>query len=161
MTDFETLLRALADGRVDFIVVGGLAAAAHGATRLTQDVDVVYARAVPNLERIVAALGPHAPYVRGAPEGLPFRWTVETLLRGLNFTLTTRIGDVDLLGEIAGGGSYEELLPHTIELEFFGAPCRCLDLATLIRVKRAAGRPRDFETIAELEALLEEGDCGR
>jgi hypothetical protein len=59
------------------------------------------------------------------------------------------------LGEIVGGGGYEALLPHTIELELFGLRCRCLDLAKLIEVKRAAGRPKDFEALAELEAIRE------
>ena len=75
--------------------------------------------------------------------------------RGLNFTLTTAIGDVDLLGEIVGGGDFEALLPHTIVVDIFGCPCRCLNLAALIRAKRAAGRPKDLEALAELEALLE------
>ncbi len=60
------------------------------------------------------------------------------------------------LGEVTGGGRYEELLPHSIEVEIFGHRARCLDLAWLIRTKRAAGRPRDIEAIAELEALQEE-----
>ena len=63
---------------------------------------------------------------------------------------------VPLFGEIAGGGGFEDLLPHAITLEIFGAPVRCLDLDTLIAVKRAAGRPKDLEAIAELEALRDE-----
>jgi hypothetical protein len=66
------------------------------------------------------------------------------------------VRDIDLLGEIVGGGSYEDLLPHTIEVELFGHQTRILDLPWLIHVKRAAGRPRDLEAIAELEALDEE-----
>lgn len=63
------------------------------------------------------------------------------------------MGWLDLLGEIAGAGAYEELLPHSIPIEVFGVTCRVLDLETLVRAKRAAGRPKDFEAIAELEAL--------
>ncbi len=98
---FEATLRALAEGGVRFIVVGGVAAAAHGAARATWDVDVVYERSPGNLERLALALAPLRPYLRGAPPGLPFRWGAETLARGLNFTLTTGGGDLDLLGEIA------------------------------------------------------------
>ena len=136
--------------------MGGVAATIHGSARFTQDIDVVYARAEENLERVVAALEPLGPYLRGAPEGLPFEWSSAALRRGLNFTLTTSVGDIDLLGEIIGGGRYEDLLPHTLEVELFGRRFRCLDLSSLIRVKRAAGRPRDLEAIAELEALREE-----
>ena len=135
-----------------------MAGAAHGLARATYDLDVVYSRSPANLERLAAALSPLAPYPRGAPAGLPFRLDQETLRRGLNFTLTTRLGDLDLLGEIAGGGGHKELLPDSVEAPLFGLPCRYLGLEKLIQVKRAAGRPKDLEAIAELEALLEERD---
>lgn len=156
MTDFEGLLRTLKDSEVDFIVVDGVAAVAHGSARLTQDLDVVYSRQPDNLRRLVSGFAPFNPYLRGAPAGLPFEWNEATLERGLNFTLTTDVGDIDLLGEITGGGDHERLLPHTIVLELFGMECRCLNLEWLIRTKRAAGCPRDLEVIAELEALWEE-----
>ncbi len=160
MTDFAGLIRVLAENRVDFILIGGLAAAAHGAIRTTKDVDVVYARTEANVRRLAAALETLEPYLRGAPPGLPFRWDFETITHGLNFTLTTTLGDIDLLGEVTGGGDYERLLPHSIAIEVFGVRCLCLDLDTLIRVKRAAGRPKDLEAIAELEALREEQGGG-
>ena len=138
------------------MIVGGLAATIHGSARLTQDVDFVYARTPANIDRLVDALRPHAPYPRGAPPGLPFDWSRATIEHGLNFTLTTAIGDIDLLGEIAGGGDYETLLPRSTQVEMFGCRCRCLNLPELIRVKRAAGRPKDLDALAELEALLEE-----
>jgi predicted nucleotidyltransferase len=153
--DFPGLLRALSDAGIRFIIVGGAAATAHGSTRLTQDLDVVYARDRDNLERLVRALTPHEPYLRGAPPDLPFRFDAETLERGLNFTLTSKLGDIDLLGEIIGGGGYDDLATHTIEIELFGVRCRCLGLRKLIEVKRAAGRPKDLEVLAELEAILE------
>ncbi len=156
MIDLERALQDLHRAGVEFIIVGGVAAAVHGATRVTQDLDIVYARTPENIARLAAALAPHRPYLRGAPPGLPFRWNAETIRRGLNFTLTTALGDLDLLGEIAGGGGYPELLPHTRVFTLAGAELRCLGLARLIHVKRAAGRPRDLEAIAELEALREE-----
>ncbi len=156
MTDYRGLLTSLVGGGVDFILVGGVAAVVHGSARLTQDLDVVYSREAGNIHRLAEAVRPSSPYLRGAPAGLPFRWDEETLRRGLNFTLTTSLGSLDLLGEIAGGGSYEDLLPFTVELTIFGQVCRCLSLEKLIEVKRAAGRPRDLEAVAELEALREE-----
>jgi len=156
VTDFKRLLSVLSGGKVDYILVGGMAATVHGASRLTQDLDVVYSRERANVERLIAAMAPYQPYLRGAPPGLPFLWDAETVLRGLNFTLTTTLGDLDLLGEITGGGGYDDLLGQSSVIEVFGIACRCLDLPVLIQVKRAAGRPRDFEALAELEALLEE-----
>jgi len=161
LTDFARLLAALGDANVQLVIVGGLAATVHGSSRLTQDVDVVYSRQNENLERLTSALAPLRPYLRGAPPGLPFEWTATTLQRGLNFTLTTEAGDIDLLGEITGGGSYDQLLPHTVIVTMFGRDYRCLDLPWLIRTKRAAGRPRDLEAIAELELLRDEADRQR
>ncbi|MFL5400808.1 MAG: hypothetical protein ACJ79P_23150 [Myxococcales bacterium] len=75
---------------------------------------------------------------------------------GLNFTFVTDLGWMDLLGEITGGGDYDRLLPHSTDMKMFGVSIKVLNLDKLIEVKRAAGRPKDFETIAELEAIREE-----
>jgi predicted nucleotidyltransferase len=156
MTDYARLLRALASAGVEFVVVGGAAATTHGAARLTLDLDVVYRRTPDNLERVVECMSGLDPYLRGAPPGLPFRWDIDTLRHGLNFTLDTNAGAIDFLGEIAGGGTYESLLPDSDTISVFGVECRCLGLDRLIQVKRAAGRPKDLEAIAELEALRDE-----
>lgn len=156
MSDFEKLFQALGRSGVRFIVIGGFAATLHGSAHLTLDLDIVYSRDPENLKRLVSALAPFQPYLRGAPPGLPFLWDAETLRRGLNFTLTTTLGDIDVLGEITEGGTYEDLLPHTDVVRVFEMECRCLSLRRLIQVKRAAGRPKDFEVVAELEAILEE-----
>jgi predicted nucleotidyltransferase len=156
MTQFEKLLHLLSNAGVEFIVVGGVAAAAHGAARTTLDLDVVYRRTPENLSRIVAALSGFDPYPRGAPPGLPFHWDVRTLQLGTNFTLTTSLGYVDLLGEITGGGTYDDLERFTVRLGVFGISCRCIDLSKLIEVKTAAGRPKDFEAVSELKVIQEE-----
>ncbi len=158
MTQFSAILKMLQEGGVEFIVVGGVAAGAHGAARATYDVDVVYQRSQKNMERIVEVLATHSPYLRGAPTGLPFVWDQRTLQMGLNFTLITDLGDIDLLGEI-GGERYEGLLAQSEVIPVLGQECHCLMLEKLISVKRAAGRPKDLEAIAELEALLEERDA--
>jgi predicted nucleotidyltransferase len=160
MTNFRAVLQTLVGADVKFIVIGGVAAVAHGTARLTLDVDVVYARDRENIARLAQVLAPHAPYLRGAPPGLPFRFDERTIAHGLNFTLTTDLGSLDLLGEIVGGGDFEDLLPHSTELAAYGVRCLCLDLPALIRSKRAAGRPKDLEALAELEALLEEQERG-
>lgn len=156
MTDFARLLTALAANDVRFVIVGGFAATAHGSAFLTVDLDIVYDRALDNQARLARALAPLSPYLRGAPAGLPFRLDVDTLSRGLNFTLTTTAGDLDLLGEATGGGTYEAIVSHSEAREVLGCTCRFVDLDTLIRLKRAAGRPKDLERIAELEALRAE-----
>jgi predicted nucleotidyltransferase len=154
VTDFAALLRLLTQHQVEFIIVGGAAATAHGSARLTLDLDIVYKRDTSNIGRLVDALRSVQPYLRGAPPGLPFDWGVETLQKGLNFTLITKLGALDLLGEIAGGGGYDQLVSETITIEVAGVSCLCINLEGLIKVKRAAGRPKDLETIAELEQIL-------
>jgi len=155
-TDFAGLLRRLLEADVEFILVGGVAAIVHGSARATFDVDVVYRRSPENIARLVQALAPLNPYLRGAPPGLPFTFDADTIRRGLNFTLETTFGDLDLLGEVTGGGTYEEIVPNCMTVDLFGFSCRAVTLETLVHLKRAAGRPKDLEIIAELEALLDE-----
>jgi predicted nucleotidyltransferase len=154
--NFSQLLPQLANNDVRFIVVGGGAAIAHGLARLTYDVDVVYARDPENIHRLWLALSDQDAYLRGAPPGLPFRWDEATIQAGLNFTLTTNLGDLDLLGEITGGGFYEDLAPFSEELSVFGVHCLFVTLERLIQLKRAAGRPKDLEILAELQEILEQ-----
>ena len=156
MTDFERLLGVLTHAGVEFIVIGGFAATAHGSAHITVDLDVVYRRTDGNLDRLTRALEPLRPYLRGAPPGLPFRFDTDTIRQGLNFTLVTQAGDLDLLGEATGGGTYEALLAHSEVRDVAGLECRFVNLETLIRLKRAAGRPKDLDRIAELEALQQE-----
>lgn len=156
MTDYDKILGVLVSAGVEFIIVGGAAATAHGSARLTEDLDIVYSRNKENIKRLAQALKPFQPHLRGAPEDTPFRWDEETLRNGLNFTLTTSAGWLDLLGEITLGGSFEQLMPDSIKLDIFGYECLCLGLSRLIEVKRAAARPKDFEAVAELQAILEE-----
>ena len=156
MTDFRRLLEALVTAGVEFIIIGGMAATAHGSAHVTVDLDLVYRRTLENIARLAAALQPLQPYLRGAPPGLPFRFDADTIKRGLNFTLVTSAGDLDAMGEAAGGGTYEALLPRSELRSIFGFDVRFVDLEMLLHLKRAAGRPKDLERIAELEALREE-----
>jgi predicted nucleotidyltransferase len=155
VTYFGQVLHLLSEAGVEYIVVGGLAATMHGSVRFTDDLDIVYNRTPENLDRLAAALSPLKPYLRGVPPGLPFRFDRPTLAAGLNFTLSTALGAIDLLGEIAGGGFYNQLLPHTESIVMFGLPCRVLDLETLIATKTAAGRRKDIEAVAELNTIRE------
>lgn len=87
-----------------------------------------------------------------------FQWDTGALERGLNFTLQTSLGPIVLLGEIAGGGTYDELLDDTCVAPAFGVERRCLTLERLMKVKRGAGRVKDLDAIGQLEALLKERD---
>ena len=154
----KELLNRLLDHHVDFVIIGGVAALVHGSAYVTRDLDVCYSRSGESLERLVAALAPLHPRLRGAPSDVPFKWEPRTLRAGLNFTLDTDMGPLDLLGEVAGIGQYADALAASKLMTLFGRPCRILTLDALIRSKRAAGRPRDLEAVKELETLREQGE---
>lgn len=145
----------LASADVEFVVVGGLAAVVHGSAYVTNDVDVCYGRSAANVDRLCGALSRVNPALRGAPRDLPFRLDPQTVAAGLNFTLDTDLGALDLLGEVQGLGGYPQVTGQSEEVELFGHSVRVLTLEALIRAKRAAGRKKDLLLIPELEALLE------
>ncbi|MDQ3746662.1 MAG: nucleotidyltransferase [Acidobacteriota bacterium] len=140
---------------MQFVIAGGLAVTIHGSSYVTFDLDFCYACDRVNLSRLTQALGPYHPRLRGAPWGLPFRFDEDTLGGGLNFTLTTDVGDIDLLGEVAGVGDYAAALAASERVELFGATFDVLTLDALIASQRAAGRPKDLLVLPELEALRE------
>jgi predicted nucleotidyltransferase len=155
-TRFGDVLRVLNANCVKFVIVSGIAGLAHGLARATFDIDLLYRRDTTNIRRLVEALLPFNPRLRGAPAGFRFSWDEQTVEAGLNFPLVTTLGDIDLLGEVTGVGSHEQLLPDCITMVVFGQRCHCVTLERLIQIKRAAGRPKDFEMIAQMQALLEE-----
>ncbi len=155
---FEKAVQALCDAGVEFVVIGGVSAAFHGSARITYDLDICYSRESGNLRRLAAALAPFHPRLRGFPDALPFVWDEVTLRNGTVFTLHTDIGEIDLLAEVAGLGSFAEVKKHAIALEAFERDVFSLDLPGLIRAKKAAGRDKDLAALAELESLLEAGD---
>lgn len=79
MISFERAIGVLADGGVEFVLIGGVAIFAHGSAYLTQDLDVCYRRSKENMERLTKALEPYHPRLRGAPDNLPFRFDAETI----------------------------------------------------------------------------------
>lgn len=155
MIDFEKTLTLLSDEGVQFVIIGGLAITIHGSSYVTFDLDICYARDNENLTRLARAFRPVNPRLRGAPAGLPFSFDEGTLKRGLNFTLTTDIGDVDLIGEVAGVGDDPVVAAASMPVELFGRLYAVLTLDALIVAKRAAGRPKDLQVLPELEALRE------
>jgi hypothetical protein len=138
---------------VDFVIIGGIAMVLRGSSRTTIDLDVCYARSNDNLERLARAIAPLHPTLRGAPPDLPFIWDAQTLRSGLNFTLRTSEGDLDLLGEVTGLGDFDDVRKYSSELELFGAPCQVLDLDGLEKSKRAAARAKDLLDLAEIQDI--------
>ncbi|TAK56797.1 MAG: hypothetical protein EPO24_10655 [Bacteroidetes bacterium] len=155
MVKVEQILRLLASSDVQFIIIGGIAARIHYSAYQTEDIDFCYDRSSTNIEKLSQAFINIHPYLRGAPQGLPFQFDPPTIKAGLNFTLVTDLGDVDFLGEVGGVGSYHDALKQSVEVELFGIMCRALTLDALIASKKFAGRKKDEPVIIELEAIKE------
>lgn len=149
----EAPLKLLGRYEVDVVVIGGVAATLHGSAQLTNDLDVCYARSRANLERLSDALQSVNARLRGVAENLPFIPDAETLYKGLNFTLSTDVGVLYLLGEVRGVGYYEDVFAGSITYILFGYRFPVIDIRKLIIAKRTAGRPKDLIAIPELEAI--------
>ena len=151
--DPEALLRQLVDNQVEFVLIGGQAMIAQGSAHITFDLDICHSRTPKNIAALAAALAPLHPYLRGAPPGLPFFFDVPTITAGLNFTLLTDLGDIDVLGDVSGIGNYDKVVALSEEKMLFGMRVRVLSLDGLLISKRAAGRLKDRNHILELEEL--------
>jgi hypothetical protein len=86
---------------------------------------------------------------------LPFIWDETTLRNGSLFTLITELGDIDLLGEVKGLGTFDDIRPRSVILDAHGYRVCTIDLRSLIQAKRAAGREKDLRALPELESLLD------
>lgn len=157
MAELESLLGRLIAHRVDFVVVGGFAAVAHGVTLVTQDIDVCVDLSWDNLVRLHEAVNDLEPVHRMTPGKLPFVLTQE-MAQGLkNLYLGTRWGQVDCLGEVKGLGAFGEVAGHSVEIELPVGRCRVLGIDGLIRSKEAMGRPQDKLAVLQLRAIKERG----
>jgi predicted nucleotidyltransferase len=150
----ERFCALLADHGVEFIVVGGQAEALMGSPRVTYDVDLCYRRSPDNLERLATALGTLTLSLRGAPPELKFRLDAQALALGQNYTFEVD-GEfpLDLLGYLEPVGTYDDLVPHAENVSINGRPTQVIALDDLIRIKRHINRPKDRESLLQLEAI--------
>ena len=154
------MLRGLTRARVRFVVVGGVAATAHGATYVTNELDVCYDAAESNVERLAALLAGWKAYPRGIEPGLPFFMDARTFRTTPVLTLQTTEGAIDSLDRVDGVGHYAAVRAHAERFEAFETRFWVLGLSALIAAKRAAGRPKDLAQLPELEALLALREAG-
>jgi len=161
--DLARIADTLARHRVEYLLVGGVAARAHGARRLTYDVDCVAARAEGNLDRLAWAMRDlHARLrVEGLSDDeaalLPVHLSGATLARMEISTWRTDAGDLDVLADIPDRQgrhlSYEELATRAAELDLDGLVLRVAALEDVIASKEWADRPKDRAALDELRSL--------
>jgi hypothetical protein len=154
--DFRAMLRALYSRQVDFIVVGGIGAALHGASVNTYDLDVVHSTDDANVSRLLEVVQELNAIYRAQPERrlVP---NASHLSGPGHQLLITRYGMLDLLGTIGHGQSYADLLPHTTLFDIGeDIPVRVLKLETLIAIKEELGRDKDRAVLPILRRTLAE-----
>ena len=156
MQNLSELTRRLVEARVEFVLIGGFAAVAHGSTLVTRDVDICCRFSELNLRRLQQALSELHPVHRLRPD-LPLDFTREQCARLKNLYLKTDLGALDCLGEVLGLGDFKAVLGQSIEVQLpFGA-CRILDVDGLIRSKEAMNRDHDRITVRQLKEIRKRG----
>lgn len=142
--NFIQAVQTLVDGGVEFVIIGGWSAILHGSSYITNDLDVCFSRRKENLVRLARALVPFHPKLRDFAGRPALFWDETTLRNGAIFALSTGLGVIDLLAEVRGLGGFDEVKAHSVVMDAFDRRVRTLDLPSLIRAKRAAGRPKDL-----------------
>ena len=156
--NFVKAVQALTDAQAEFVIIGGWSAILNGSSHVTNDLDICFARTRENCKRIAAALTTFHPRLRDFPKDLPFVWDETTLQNGTIFTLSTDLGALDLLAEVSGLGGFDDVKRHSVRVDAFDRQVWTLDLPSLIKAKRAAGREKDLRALPELESLLESSE---
>ncbi len=142
---------------VQFVVIGGVAGRLWGSPTLTNDVDLCYERSDDNIVRLADALTELGARLRRVADEVPFILDAETIRRGLNFTFTTSLGPLDILGLPAGVRDFNELAANAVEFDLGdGVRVQVCDLDDLMRMKRATGRPKDRIELEVLGAVRDE-----
>lgn len=161
-TPFEPLraLRVLDRHGVRYVVIGGFAGDLLGAPLNTNDVDICYERTAPNMERLAAALAElgATPRVAGVEEDLPFVLDGKTLAAGDSFTFETDAGALDVLGTPAGTAGFTDLSQRAHAVSIGDVQILVVDVADLMRMKRASGRVKDRMHLEVLSALRDHID---
>ncbi len=155
--DPALLFRTLAEHRIEYVLIGALAARFSGYPLMTSDADITAARTSENLDRLAAALRALEArvYTDSVPEGLPFDCSAQMLGRAEGWNLVTSAGRLDILFAPAGSGGYDELARTADRYDVLGVTVPAASLPAIVRMKEAAGRPKDLQAVAIIKAMLE------
>lgn len=148
------ILRRLQQANVEFVLVGGMAGVLHGASLVTEDLDVCAPFTSENLGRLIASLDGLRPMLRMQARPIPLSRDPAILTTYRNLYLSTDLGQLDVLSDITGIGAFAEVTRRSTSMTVQGLVCRVIDLAALIDAKRALGRAKDLQVALELEAIL-------
>lgn len=159
--DPEALFHSLAEAGIDYVLIGGLAVAAHGAIRATADLDICPAPTEDNLRRLAGLLNDlgavSVDQGEFETEELPSH-DLAGLRGGGNYRLRTRLGNLDIMQFVNpfGDRTWETLSRHAEERQVFGHTIRVCSYDDLLRMKQAAGRDQDLIDIRSMKAARRE-----
>lgn len=158
-SDFDPLraIRTLIDHGVRFVIIGGIAGRVWGSPTVTNDLDICYQRGKENHKALAEALRALQATLRGAPPSLPFLLDDKTIAMGDSFTFDTTAGSLDCLGTPSGTSGYSDLEKNATHVDLDdGLRVAVCSIDDLIRMKRAAARPKDRIEVEILSAVKEE-----
>jgi len=155
MSNLEDLVDRLIRAQMEFVIVGGFAVLAHGASMMTEDVDVCCPFSERNMNALWSAVRDLHPVHRMTPQRLPFEVTPELCVNLKNLYLATDLGKLDCLGEIPGVGAFDEVHRKSVEIRFESGACRVLGIDALIDAKLTTNRTRDRMAVLQLKAIKE------
>jgi len=150
---FRHILEVLNKHKVEYIVVGGVAAVIHGAPMTTFDLDTLVKVNSANAERLAKALSELDAHFREQQNRLSP--TTQDILAGGHLLLMTRAGPLDVLGFIGNNQRYDDLVDASAEIQTSVGTLQLLNLEELIEQKKQMGRPKDRAAVELLEAVLQ------
>ena len=143
--DFAALLRAFNVNRVRYIVVGAYAFSFHAFARATKDLDLWVDPTPGNARRVMKSLRDFGAALRGATED-------DFARPGTIFQMGVPPRRIDLITELSGL-EFDAAWRRRKRGDWEGLRVSFLDRESLIRNKRAVGRPQDLVDVDELEKL--------
>ena len=151
--DLSAILEGLLEADIQFVLVGGLAAVIQGAPVTTMDVDIVHSQSPENISKLFDFLKSMGAFYRRLDDRViePNREDLSGVGHAL---LATRLGPLAVLAVIEDGKTYEDLLEHTIKIEFRGHMLRVLDLKTLVEFKKISKDSKDKRRLPVLKETL-------
>lgn len=152
--DLNKLLQVLLENNIDFIIIGGFAGVLHGSTVVTRDLDICMLMKPKTLERLREILTRYNPKHRRGPSKISFVEIPKSFEGIKNLYLETDLGVLDILEEVIGVGTFNELVARSIKLNLFNHIVKVISMDDLIASKKAMGRPKDLLVVTELQKIL-------
>jgi predicted nucleotidyltransferase len=152
--NLNELLKVFLGLDIEFVIIGGFAAALHGSSMVTRDLDLCFLLTPQNIDKLRSSLRDLNPKLRINPEKLSFLTHPETNQGFKNLYLETDLGIVDIVSIVTGVGEFSVVAADAEVIELFGYRVKIMSTQHLIASKKALGRPKDILVVQEIEEIL-------